>query len=54
MDKLCLLIIISLNLHHKAGTRSVIIAMYSWCPLRIFSPLKNAVSSGFDDSIPST
>lgn len=53
-SKLCLFITILLNLHHKAGIRSIIIAMYSWCPLRIFLLLKNAVSSGFDDFITST
>ena len=52
-SRLCLFIIILLNLHHKAGIRSIIIAMYSWCPLRFFSPLKNTVSSGFDDPITS-
>lgn len=53
-SKLHLSSIISFNLHREAGIGPIIIAMYSWCPFRIFSSLKNSVPSGFGDSITGT
>ena len=53
-SKLHLSIIISFHLYHEVGISSVIVAMYSWCPLRIFFPLRNSVRSGLGDSITST